>query len=195
MAIQEKPELTLRTYEGHLLGLHAINECNAYVDLKEINSYAAGHSSNNNWFNEADETVLVAAVISATRIIGAEYMPGSKTSLAQSLVWPRTDVYNPDADNIIFYTGLAQSTFSNIQQFDYRYIPQFIKDVACEIAIDLLVNNRFAGLETSHTNNISLGGKISISTAPNTQDTMNSIAREMLERVVSYNDETSGSTF
>jgi hypothetical protein len=101
---------------------------NSYISLADANTYFEGNVYASNW-TSANDAQRSAALVHATRMIDQQVQwNGFRTFETQPLAWPRQEVFDPDdaeGDNL-----------------DDTTIPQWLKDVVCELALVLLTGAR-----------------------------------------------------
>ena len=115
-------------------------DANSYADLADGNTYHDGHLYASAWTAATDGQKAVALVM-ATRLIDAEYQfNGTRTNAAQSLQWPRARCPDPDS---------ASAPLSVLLPIpgdfvEYDKVPKAIIQATCEMARELLVEDRTA---------------------------------------------------
>lgn len=101
---------------------------NAYADLDYAATYAAARLYSEAW-DEATVPDQEASLIQATRLLDALVdWRGAVADEDQPLAWPRAQVQKPDRPAGTYY--------------DAASFPTFLRNVCCEVAIDMLTDNR-----------------------------------------------------
>lgn len=97
---------------------------NSFVTSDEADAYLATRLNAGAWTGVEPKK---AALCEATRELSALEWDGRRSTVTQSLAWPRTLAVNPDA-----------AFFSGSPWYDDAIIPQFLKDATCELALEFL---------------------------------------------------------
>ena len=109
-------------------------DANSYASVTDGDTYHAGHLYATAWTGATADS-KAAALVMAARVIDAEFQfNGGKASAAQALQWPRSDCRDPDAGAISGGDGVVASNL----------VPKSVVDAACELARELLVQDRTA---------------------------------------------------
>lgn len=107
----------------------------AYGDVAGGDIYFAARLGSSAWFN-ADTTEKARACVSATRWINRYAWQGSKTSSAQELEFPRTELFDKDGEEV-----------------DSDTIPQPVVDAQYELALVLIQEAARSDLALAGTTN------------------------------------------
>jgi len=103
---------------------------NAYADVAEGDDYHEGHLYASAWTGATADDKAKALVMAA-RVLDASYdFNGKRAGEDQALQWPRQEC--PDPDDAV--DGLLASDA----------VPGAVQDAACELARELLIENRTA---------------------------------------------------
>ena len=109
-------------------------DANTYASVADGDDYHVGHLYATAWTGATADS-KAAALVMAARVIDAEFQfNGGKASAAQALQWPRSDCRDPDAGSISSGDGVVASSL----------VPKSVVDAACELARELLVQDRTA---------------------------------------------------
>jgi hypothetical protein len=113
-------------------------DANAYANAADGDSYHDGHFYSTAWTG-ASTGNKEKALVMATRLIDAHYQfNGRKTSVEQALQWPRDGAIDPDRSD----TRLSALSNSIGPYFESDKVPKALIDATCEMARELLINDR-----------------------------------------------------
>jgi hypothetical protein len=122
-------------------------DANSYATRADGDAYHEGHVAASNW-TAATDTQKEAALVMATRALDALFRFGGwKRTSAQALQWPRRDC--PDVEHAGGEDYLAESA-----------VPACVRDAACELARQFLVQDRTEDAEGIGLRSLSIEGAL-----------------------------------
>lgn len=105
-----------------------VTGANTYISLADANTYFEGNVQASTW-TAANDVNRAASLVHATRMLDQQVQwNGFRTFDSQPLQWPRQEVFDPDD--------------AEGDDLDSEEIPQWLKDVTCELAQVLLAGAR-----------------------------------------------------
>lgn len=134
-------------------------DANSYADVADGNAYHEGHLYASAW-SAALDPQKAAALVMATRLIDGEYQfSGFKALSGQALQWPRLECREPDGDTAAFGASNAARVqtkalilggngqikiVSAVQMVPGDLVPKAVVEATCELARELIVQDRTA---------------------------------------------------
>ena len=131
---------------------------NSYASAADGDSYHDGHLYASTWTG-ASTANKEKALVMASRLIDASYQfHGFQASLSQALQWPRVLAYNPDARSV----PAAAWGSPAAAYFAADAIPPDLVKATCEMARELIAQDRTAAPEGEGVSQFTLVGALSL---------------------------------
>jgi hypothetical protein len=157
-------------------------DANSYAAVVDGSAYHDGHLYAAAW-TAADAATQAAALVMATRLIDTLYQfKGFKRLSTQALQWPRRWVRDPDNDAGSVFFGLPGGPY-----FDETKIPQFLVDATCELARELIEQDRTDDPDDEGLKSIAVEGAVNIEfNAATRRPVATAVVQAMLSKVGDY---------
>jgi len=138
----------------------ARTDANSYATAADGDAYHDGHLYASTW-TSATTARKEAALVMATRLVDSQcQFNGYRVSDQQALQWPRWKCPDPDGGLALIPLRLLPRGMGFV---DYNTVPKAVRDATCEMARELLVQDRTAappgqGIDTVHTGHTDAAG-------------------------------------
>jgi len=157
-------------------------DANAYAAVVDADAYHDGHLYPAVW-TTADPTTQAAALVMATRLIDTLFQfKGFRRLSTQALQWPRRWVPDPDNDSGSVFFGLPGGPY-----FDETKIPKFLVDATCELARELIEQDRTDDPDDEGLKSIAVEGAVNLEfNAATRRPVATAVVQAMLGKVGDY---------
>jgi hypothetical protein len=157
-------------------------DANSYAAVVDASAYHDGHLYPAVWI-AADPTTQAAALVMATRLIDTLFQfKGFRRLSSQALQWPRRWVPDPDNDSGSVFFGMPGGPY-----FDETKIPKFVVDATCELARELIEQDRTDDPDDEGLKSIAVEGAVNLEfNAATRRPVATAIVQAMLGKVGDY---------
>ena len=157
-------------------------DANSYAAVADGSAYHDGHLYAAAWTG-ADAATQAAALVMATRLIDTLFhFKGFRRLSTQALQWPRRWVRDPDNDAGAVFPGLPGGPY-----FDETKVPKAVVDATCELARELIEQDRTDDPEDEGLKSIAVEGAVSLEfNASTRRPVAPAIVQAMLSKVGDY---------
>jgi hypothetical protein len=157
-------------------------DANSYAAVADGSAYHDGHLYPIPW-TAADAATQAAALVMATRLIDTLFrFQGFKRLSTQALQWPRRWVRDPDNNSGAVFFGLPGGPY-----FDETKIPKLVVDATCELARELIEQDRTDDPEDEGLKSIAVEGAVNIEfNASTRRPVAPAVVQAMLSKVGDY---------
>lgn len=135
-----------------------VANANTYASRATGDAFADAHLYATNWTSATDAR-KDAALAMATRLIDQEIQfVGYKSNELQALQWPRTNVPDPDLGEIV----AGHPRFTAGYYLASNVVPAAVVNAACELAIQLLGQNRTGDAQGAGIKRVRIEGAMEV---------------------------------
>jgi hypothetical protein len=157
-------------------------DANSYAAVVDGSAYHDGHLYATAW-SDAPLATQESALVMATRLIDTLFrFRGFKRLSTQALQWPRRWVRDPDNNSGAVFLGLPGGPY-----FDETKIPKLVVDATCELARELIEQDRTEDPEDEGLKSIAVEGAVNIEfNASTRRPVATAVVQAMLGKVGNY---------
>jgi hypothetical protein len=157
-------------------------DANSYAAVADGGAYHDGHLYAAAW-TAADAATQAAALVMATRLIDTLFQfKGFRRLSTQALQWPRRWVRDPDNDSGSVFFGLPGGPY-----FDETKVPKLVVDATCELARELIEQDRTDDPEDEGLKSIAVEGAVNLEfNAATRRPVATAVVQAMLSKVGDY---------
>lgn len=157
-------------------------DANAYAAVVDATAYHDGHLYPAAWTG-ATADAQAAALVMATRLIDTLFQfKGFRRLSTQALQWPRRWVPDPDNDAGSVFVGMPGGPY-----FDETKVPKIVVDATCELARELIEQDRTDDPDDEGLKSIAVEGAVNLEfNAATRRPVATAVVQAMLGKVGDY---------
>ena len=132
-------------------------DANSYASAADGDAYHAKHLYSSPWTSADPERKEIALQMATNVLDSVVDWNGSRSSSEQALDWPRTGASTPDEADASLYSFGYGTGYFGAAFIASDIVPQKIKDATCELARNLLSNDRTQESDTKGIKSTGIG--------------------------------------